>query len=278
MTNKLISGILPILLILHFSCHRSKLHKTDQGKNAVRADSAASESRRLPGDTTGSEISESYDIEEIDFNYLTARSKVSFKNRSQNYDNANVNLRIRKDSLIWFSITGLGLEVARGIISKDSILVVDKFHREYYAYGYEQISRQFNFKLDYTLIQSVITGNLPLPRRPGQKIKKEKDYLLLHQEEGRVLVDNYIGEQNRKLKKLQAVEQPTKNSLTLDYEDFKELNNYLFPYTSLITLDIRKGKERDFYQTVIRLKHAKVELKNTHPGFPFSVPSGYKKK
>lgn len=218
-----------------------------------------------------------FKIEEIDFAYLVAKSKVSFKSQSQNYDNANVNIRIKKDSLIWFSVTGLGIEVARGLISRDSIIIADKFHKEYYSYDFERLSKQFNFELSFNLIQSVIIGNLPIPKEPGERFKKEKDFLLLHQKKEKVLVDNYIGE-DHKLKKLQAIEQPTKNSLTLDYEDFQSLNNFLFPYASLVTLDIQSSKNKEFYQTVIRLKHSKVELKDENPGFPFSIPKGYKKK
>lgn len=271
MIDKIISAVAVLLVLFAISCHRPKVSKS-KGDNS----SSGPEPTSIVKDTVSK--AEDYNIEELDFVYLTAKSKVSFKNRSQNYDNANVNLRIRKDSLIWFSVTGLGLEVARGIISKDSIVLIDKFHKQLYVYNYDQISKQFNFRLNFELIQSVIIGNLPVPREPGQRIKKEKDYLLLHQNHGRVMVDSYIGENNRKLKKLQAVEQPSKNSLTLDYEDFKELNTYLFPYTSLITLDIKKAKDKDFYQTVIKMKHSKVEIKDTNPGFPFSIPSGYKKK
>ncbi len=278
MTDKLIAVLFATLLVVSFSCRRPQNSKSGRTLSEAGRDSLAGRENAGKRDSSSAEFAEALEIEEIDFKYLTAKSKVSFKNRSQNYDNANVNLRIKKDSLIWFSITGLGLEVARGIISKDSIVVVDKFHKEFYVYNYEKLSKQFNFKLDYSLIQSVIAGNLPIPRQEGQRMKREKDLLLLHQDQGRVMVDNYIGRENRKLKKLRAVEQPTKNSLSLDYEDFKELNNYLFPYTSLITLDVQKGKDTDFYQTVIRLKHTKVELKNDSPGFPFSVPSGYKKK
>lgn len=217
-------------------------------------------------------------IEEIDFAYLTAKSKFSFKSKSQNIDNANVNLRIQKDSIIWLSITGVGLEVARAIITPDSIALLDKIHREYYRFSYEQLSKQFDFELSYPLIQSLIIGNLPIPRAPNQRIRREKDLLLLRQEANRILVNNYIGEKTRKLKRLQATESKTKNSLTLDYEDFQELNSFLFPYTSLLTLDVQSQQGQPLNQTVIRIKHSRVELVSTPLQFPFSIPAGYTRK
>lgn len=217
-------------------------------------------------------------VAEIDFRYLTAKSKISFKSPEQDIDNANVTIRVRKDSLIWVSINKLGIEAVRGLITRDSITIIDKIHREYAVYDFPTLSRQFNFAMNFALLQALIVGNLPLPRRPAQKIKNERDYLLLRQSEGKVLVENYIGEQDRKLKKLMLTEQPTKNTLRLDYEDFTSLNNFLFPYTSLVTLDYKSKADGQFYQTLLRIKHNKVELADKTPGFPFTIPASYQRR
>ena len=217
-------------------------------------------------------------VAEIDFRYLTAKSKISFKSPEQDIDNANINIRVRKDSLIWLSVNKLGIEAVRGLITHDSITIIDKIHREYAIYDFPTLSRQFNFEMNFALLQALIVGNLPLPKRPAQKIKNERDYLLLRQSEGKVLVENYIGEQDRKLKKLMVTEQPTKNTLRLDYEDFTSLNNFLFPYTSLVTLDYKSKTDGQFYQTLLRIKHNKVELVDKNPGFPFTIPASYQRR
>ncbi|GAB3024156.1 DUF4292 domain-containing protein [Spirosoma pulveris] len=217
-------------------------------------------------------------VAEIDFRYLTAKSKISFKGQQQDIDNANVSIRVRKDSLIWVSVSKLGIEAVRGMITRDSITIVDKIHHEYSVYDFPTLSKRFNFNLSFDLLQALIVGNLPLPKRPAQKIKNERDYLLLRQSEGKVLVENYIGEQDRKLKKLMVTEQPTKNTLRLDYEDFTSLNNFLFPYTSLVTVDYKSKSDGQFYQTLLRIKHNKVELVDKAPGFPFTIPSNYTRR
>lgn len=217
-------------------------------------------------------------VAEIDFQYLTAKSKISFKSPQQDIDNANINLRVRKDSLIWVSVSKVGIEAVRALITRDSITIIDKIHKEYSVYDFPALSRQFNFNMNFALLQALIVGNLPLPKRPAQKIKNERDHLLLRQSEGKVLVENYIGEQDRKLKKLMVTEQPTKNTLRLDYEDFTSLNNFLFPYTSLVTLDYKSKTDGQFYQTLLRIKHNKVELVDKNPGFPFTIPASYQRR
>lgn len=213
----------------------------------------------------------------FDFKYLSAKAKFSFKNKTLDLDNANVNIRVRKDSLIWLSVSKIGLEVMRGIITQDSIQVVDKFNRVFYQYDFKTLSSSFGFPLSYNLLQSLIVGNMPLPKRGNQRFKKENDVFMLRQEEGKVLIDNYVGEKNKRLKKLLAIDQPTKTSLTLDYDDFTELNNFVFPYSSLIQLDGQDANQQA-YQTVIRIKHQKVETMEQSPGFQFSIPSTYKRK
>lgn len=240
---------------------------------ALRPDSATTTNTARPG------IEEARaNVAEIDFTYLTAKSKISFKSPQEDIDNANVNIRVRKDSLIWLSVSKVGIEAVRGLITRDSIFILDKVHRTFAVYDFPTLSRQFNFVLNFDLLQALIVGNLPLPKRPAQKIKNERDYLLLRQSEGKVLVENYIGEQDRKLKKLMVTEQPTKNTLRLDYEDFAALNNFVFPYTSLVTLDYKSKVDGRFYQTLLRVKHNKVELIDKNPGFPFSIPASYQRQ
>nr|WP_293833881.1 DUF4292 domain-containing protein [uncultured Arsenicibacter sp.] len=217
-------------------------------------------------------------VAEIDFNFLTAKAKVSFKSKDQDIDNATVNIRVAKDSLVWIAISKIGVEAARVLVTRDSITILDKINNEYTQYDFPGLSKRFNFDMNFELLQALIVGNLPLPKQPAQKIKNERDYLLLRQTEGKVLVENYIGEENRKLKKLMVVEQPTKNTLRLDYADFTALNNFLFPYTSLITLDYKSGADGQFYQTLLRIRHSKVELVDKNPGFPFSIPSRYTRR
>ncbi|WP_128545408.1 DUF4292 domain-containing protein [Larkinella soli] len=280
MSKYLVGLICIVILLSSEGCRRRRMFRnappppstdTVTVKIPVRPDSVSTPSAPPSIDPKAS-------VDQVDFAFLTAKSKVSFKSKEQDINNANVNLRIAKDSLIWLSVSGVGVEVARALITKDSVVVTDRVHREYSVYDYPTLSRRFNFNLTFDLIQSLLVGNLPLPQKPAQRVKNENDYLLLRQREGKVLVENYIGEENRKLKKLLVVEQPTRNTLTLDYEDFNALNNFLFPYTSLVTVNYKSENDGMPYQTVLRIRHTKVELTEKNPGFPFSIPPKYQRR
>ena len=285
MNKYLCITLLLVTLLGSEGCRRNRMSRSTNPVVIPSPDSTLASRPSLPTDTVtivrparpGIEEARA-NVAEIDFRYLTAKSKISFKSPSQDIDNANVTIRVRKDSLIWLSVSKLGIEAVRGLITHDSITIIDKIHREYTVYDFPTLSKQFNFEMNFQLLQALIVGNLPLPKRPAQKIKNERDYLLLRQSEGKVLVENYIGEQDRKLKKLMVTEQPTKNTLRLDYEDFASLNNFLFPYTSLVTLDYQSKADGQFYQTLLRIKHNKVELVEKNPGFPFTIPTNYQRR
>jgi hypothetical protein len=216
-------------------------------------------------------------IDEIDFEYLNSQAKVSFKSKDQNIEDANVSIRMKRDSIVWFNVKVFGIDAARAIITKEGLQMMDLYHRVAYQYSFDSLSTQFGVKLDFNLIQAVILGNMPIRKKP-REVRREKDYLLLKQNEGKVLVDNYIGEGNRKLKKLLVEDIPTKTSLKMEYDDFQSLNNFLFPYNSLLVIDSQSKSDNLPYQTVIRIKYKKVELSTEALGFPFKVPAGYERK
>ncbi len=287
MNNPLLVALLLFSLFTADGCRRRNLVRS--APPVPRPDSTIVQKPTFPTDTiakapetprTRPGIEEARaNVAEIDFKYLTAKSKLSFKSKDQNINNASVTTRVQKDSLIWMSVSVVGgIEVARIQITRDSVTILDKIHREYSRYDFSTLSKRFNFAMNFDLLQALIVGNLPLPRRPAQKIKNERDYLLLRQSEGKVLVDNYIGEEDRKLKKLMVTEQPTKNTLRLDYEDFAALNNFVFPYTSLVTLNYQSSTDGQFYETLLQIRHSKVELVDKAPGFPFSIPSKYDRR
>jgi hypothetical protein len=279
MSNRITAGLLAIsLLWLTAACHKPRSSKSTS-KNP--ADSTLSVISPIVADSANDiseETVEPVKVKEIEFKYLTAKSKFSFQGKKQNFDNTNVNIRIKRDSIIWISVTGVGLEVARGIITPDSIVFMDKIHRDFFVFNYEQLSKQYHFDLNFSLLQSIIIGNLPFPQEPESRFVKNNDFYVLKQVKDRLEVDNYIAESSLKLSRLQATEVPTQNTFTLDYEDFRDVNSFLFPFTSIINLNVKSTADQQVNQTNMRIRHSKVELVSETPGFPFNVPSGYKRK
>ncbi|MCF0071792.1 DUF4292 domain-containing protein [Dyadobacter sp. CY261] len=280
MSNKITIGLLAMCLTWFAACHKPRSSKNTSQSSSGDTTLITKGTEPTDSVTAAPNAGESMPevkVSEVDFDYLTAKSKFSFKSAKQDFDNTNVNIRMKKDSIIWLSVTGVGLEVARGVITRDSIVFMDKIHRDYFVFNYEQLSKQYNFDLNFDLLQSVVIGNMPFEMQGDGRFVKENDFYILKQLVNRLEVDNYIAEKNQKLSRLKATELPTQNTFTLDYEDFREVSSFLFPFTSLINLNVL-SKDQQMKETTMRLKHSKVELVNKSPGFPFNVPSSYKRK
>ncbi|KAA6439629.1 DUF4292 domain-containing protein [Dyadobacter flavalbus] len=281
MSNKISIWFVAIGFLWLTSCHKQR--SSTSVIQIVATDSVAVDSLPANPDSSvaaadSAETNAAVKVNEIQFDYLVAKSKFSFKSKTQDFDNTNVNIRMKKDSVIWISVTGVGFEVARGLITPDSIIFMDKFHKDYFVFSYEQLSKQYNFNLNFALLQSVIIGNMPFPQPADAPFVRQNDFYVLKQIVERLEVDNFIGENNLKLSRLKATEVPTQNTFTLDYEDFREVQGFLFPFTSIINLNVKSQKDQQVNQTDMRIRHSKVDLVRESPGFPFSVPSGYKRK
>lgn len=214
---------------------------------------------------------EKISVDEIDFKYLKGKAKVSVKSTALN-QTVNVDIRVKKDSLIWLNISvpGLPVSVATALFTQDSVKLYNKYEGDYHEYPYELFSEKFKFNLTFDILQSLIVGNRPFKKNKS-RVVRENEYFLLKQHEGKVSIDNYIG-QDKKLKKLLMTQEVTNTKLSMNFDEFTALNNYLFPLSNLITVEYKSEKDQKVYQTVITVKHTKVELLEEPLTFPFKVP------
>jgi len=206
--------------------------------------------------------------EDLNFNYLKAKSKIVWKTQ-QNQDTYTVDIRMKKDSLIWVNISQTGITGATGLFSKSKVQFYQKINGEYFNLTYDSVSVIMGFKVDYLILQSLIVGNQPY-KKNNSRVIRENENIILKQQEGRINIDNMVGP-NRKLKKLLVNDVPTSNKMTMDFEEFTLLNQVLFPFSSQINLDV-KDKDNKSVNTLITIKYSKVELLDTPLEFPFKVP------
>lgn len=96
---------------------------------------------------------------QVAFNTFSGRAKTKLAIDGKSND-VTLNIRIQHTKKIWVSITAiLGVEVARALITPDSILVVNRLQGVYvkkpFSYIYNYASRQVN----YQTVESLLVGN-----------------------------------------------------------------------------------------------------------------------
>ena len=220
-----------------------------------------------------SEKKENLNIEEIDFDYFQTRTKVRYAEGDKQVI-GNAHIRIKKDSLIWFSISpSIGLEATRVMISKDTAIVINRMDKEYYIFNFDEISRYFNFKIDFELIQSILIANLARPVDDNTQVANENNYYLVKQKSGPLDIQSFILKDNKKIETVLINEEATSNFMTLKYSEFKETDGYLFPKICQINLTYKAKKGP--LVTSINFQHNKAEILDKPLKFPFNIPSKY---
>lgn len=223
-----------------------------------------------------SDITEAYKVEEVDFEYISSRTKFKYKGPNTKR-RANAHIRIRKDSLIWFSLTpGVGIEGARGKITQDSLVIIDKINKQVLRYSFETLSQELNFEFSYELFQSVLIGDMPVAISNEDDVEERANKFIVTQRVGSLYIDNMIDEKTRKLENLKASTSDNDNTLSLKYSEFKELEEKPFAYQAQMILDYFKDGKKD--QTTIDIEHKRVRIEQKKLTFPFIIPKSYENR
>ena len=228
----------------------------------------------VPMDSSSVSI-EDFKIEEVDFKYLSAKSKFQYKNENQ-LINATLNMRIEKGKKIWFSIrVALGFEAARGLITENSLKIIDRVNKEVLLASPEAFEREFKIKLRYDQIESILIGNMIENYSDEDNIIREGDYIKIAQKKDSLQTQNVLNLRNSKIEKIIIFDELTNYLLTIVYEDFKPLGKSLFPTQHSFT-SISYSEDNTLpLITNINFSYNKVEKTNKVLKFPFNVPSKY---
>jgi hypothetical protein len=215
-------------------------------------------------------------VRHSDFKYLNTRSKITYENGSQQMSSPT-NIRIRKDSLIWFSVTPvLGIEAARGMVTRDSLFLINKLQKEYHAYSFAELSQKLNVVVDFDILQSALLGDPIQPISQNNRIRRTENEIIVLQQQQGVDIINYFSNATLKLIKVILQEPNSPNNLLLQYADFQNHGPNILPYSSTITAQYQEKQEMK--ATVVAFQHNKAEFSDTALSFPFSIPDRYVRK
>ncbi len=117
----------------------------------------------------------------INFKTFSAKIKVeSSDNKGKNPDITAV-VRIIKDSAIWMSLTAtfLNIEVYRVLITKDSVILVNKQDKEVKRRSLDYLQEITQIPFDYYTLQDLIIGNPIFCADSVNAFKRKEDCILL---------------------------------------------------------------------------------------------------
>ncbi len=218
-----------------------------------------------------SSIEEEYALERFDFDYLQAKSKIRFSSPDRSLS-SSASIRMKKDSIIWISVSPVfGIEAARGFISQDTIVFMDRVNKDVYRYNYQSLSNALNFDINFEMIQSIILGNQVFDFKRNDNFSKRAGELKIAQQRGRFELETRASSKNRKVENVKVREIPDGSRMEIIFSEFNIVANQAFPFNTNVEI-IAKGTEES---TQVEINHSKVEVSDSPISFPFSVPGKY---
>ncbi len=225
--------------------------------------------------TTPTTVGTTLQIQEIDFEYLQGKSKMTLRDGTKERE-VKANIRLRMDSVIWMNFTVIGVQGGRALINQDSITIISNVDKEYYVFEYSELSKRYNFEINYQVIQSAMLGNLLIPRQESDLVESLTSMFLLKQEKNDVDVSNYVNAATMKLEKVELKEENSHNTFSINYANFQPLGEKLFPYNGTISLFYKT--EAGLLNTTIIFEYNKAEIGDKELKFPFSIPKKYDRR
>lgn len=206
---------------------------------------------------------------ELPYNTLVLKGKAEL---DINGDERSVtlNLRIKKDETIWFSVTAFGgtFEAARGIITPDSLLLMNRIDKNVIRKPFSYIHDYTNHQVNFGWLQAILTGNnIKELMVEKSNLKQENGVWLLNGTTSslayQMLFNTLLKPAELTLNDAQAAQ-----GLKVIYDKYTPVNNALFP-SSLKINSIVSNKKIGVAVEFVKIDH------NVAVEFPFTVPKSF---
>ena len=229
-----------------------------------------------------SDLIDSIEASHFEFDWFSGKVAGKYKDESQSFSFKGT-LKIKKDSIIWMSISpGLGLELGRILLDKDSLYFMNRFDKTYFTSSYSDLSEKVNSPLTYQSIQDLLMGNslrtfdkkkyysdledtfFKICSVSEKQLKKmERSRRKSNQEIFTVLVNP----RNSKIDSQYITNLKLNRELLVSYEDFEIHNNQDFAESIGLTISTTKDLS-------LNLSYSRINLSKKLK-FSFKVPKSY---
>jgi hypothetical protein len=276
------TGLLLFALTILFAFACKTKHKADTTVAKPDTVAVATVNKDLVEDKPADSLVKVIRAKELTFKTFTA--KVDVDSRFDKDDASfNCNLRIICDSAIWISISpALGIEVARILITTDSVKFINRISNKYFKGDFKFVNSMLQLDADFSMVQSILLGKTYLyyteknyltsiddqhyliSTLPKRKLKKavaeeENPWLLVHA--------NWIDPANFMVNKLFIKDFKANRKLEVNYSNFITVDGQ--PVAKDVEIDIKAEKPAH-----IKLVYNKVAL-NKSVNLPFNIPDNF---
>ena len=207
---------------------------------------------------------------QIDYTLLSLRCKTVYDDGS-NRQQFNTNIRIKKDSMVWVSLTGaMGIEGARLAITRDSFFLLNKLSKEYTARPISFLNEVVPLNTNLQMLQSLLLAS-PVPlQQATERIFHTDSFAILQLQNAALRQTITVLQQNYTTREIMLADQRVKQDLRLTFGNYRNIGEKLFPFER--NIKVNRGPQ----QMNIEMEVQRYTI-NEPLTFPFEVNESYKK-
>jgi len=205
---------------------------------------------------------------QLDVNYFSAKAKIKANDGKQT-QNFNADIRLKKDSIFWANVYPpfVKISVAQALITPDSIKVIDRFNKKYYAKGIDYLQQFVSYPLDFNTLQNLILGNPLMEVNENASLQTTEGTHAINATEDVLNMLLQIDSEDLTIEKMTLTDTAKNQSVDIKLKDYEMVGDKPFSNKRQITLKAPEVYTADF-------DFSKVKI-NQPLNFPFKVSSKY---
>lgn len=274
--NKFMSRFFLIIVVIVLAASCKSARKIQAPPVTIIVDTVVKspEVTSVPKEDTAAIIKSYYELiqkNRINVTTFSAKIDINYRDNNGKKIDANANVRMYTDSVIWISLTGpLGIEGARVYITEDTVKILDKQEKIITVRSVAYLQEIINLPLNLRSLQDLLLGNpvffdediVSFSRSASTiSFKNHGEFfinLLTIQDDNKQIINSRLDELD---------ENQNRNSI-LNYAEYENKKGPLFSTRrEILVTDTKKiDIELDFKQYSF----------NETLSFPFNVPKNYK--
>jgi hypothetical protein len=205
---------------------------------------------------------------QLNFNTFSGKAHSKLDVNGSKYD-VTLNIRMAKGKKIWVSITAIaGIEVARAMITPDSILVINKLQGLYLKKPFSYIYTYTGKQVDYSSIEAILIGNaMPQLLTENAQLKTDSASVMLTGNLDNLMYHLITGLDMR-VTETDLTDQTGDMSVTVNNSQFIQAGNRVMPSQINISSTVKTRKFQ------VGMSYSKEDF-DLPLEFPFNIPSSY---
>jgi hypothetical protein len=179
----------------------------------------------------------------FEFEYISAKGRIVLEESNGKVTKGTINLRAKKDSVVWFSITpGLGVEAIRGMVTEEKMRIKDRINGEDINISFVEMIDRYGLKLDLPLMQNLLFANVPQEFSYRDRLIRAGKYFELTQIRDGVRYHSRVSTSHGKVVELTSNTLDDMGAFMASYPTFEDVNGQPFPSKMLIKLSFNSPK------------------------------------